>query len=409
MLPRASIVPEGYRHSGPDLPISPGLRCGKLFLVSGQFALEGEARGPGSGDLEQQAQIATDRVVAVLAAAGLEPGDLVQLRVFYVSRGDVDEAGLAEAIAGRIGRLNGPGPALTMAPVEALALPGVLIEIEAIAMRGENGEALPRAAAWDPSAMSPPPPFSHALRVGEMIFTSGVTAQGRNGGVAAKGNLLEQSRIVLSRLDGLLRQLGADLQDVVKTNLFNAEPGTKDEWRAPALLRASHYREPGPCATGLSVRRLWPEGVMLKNDVVAMRGLDGSRLPRQHVWPRDHWDWTVHLPYRHGLRCGDLVFMGGQVPLSPKAAVMHEGDLMAQTRMSMEYIGRILTDLGLGFENIVRVNSFYVGAASSETLASHARECLSRFGTSRPAATLVTMPYLAYESMLTEIDVIAMA
>jgi len=56
---------------------------------------------------------------------------------------------------------------------------------------------------------------------------------------------------------------------------------------------------------------LWPEGAMVLNAVIAMRGLDAARLPRRTAWPSGHWDWPVHLPYRHGLICGDLVFLGG--------------------------------------------------------------------------------------------------
>jgi enamine deaminase RidA (YjgF/YER057c/UK114 family) len=177
-----------------------------------------------------------------------------------------------------------------------------------------------------------------------------------------------QSHVMLRRLSGLLGQLGADLDDVVKTNVFNVDGGTKATWKEPALIRAGYYREPGPAATGLSLPRLWPAGVMTKNDVIAMRGVDGRRLPRTHVWPDRHWDWTVHLPYRHGLRCGDLVFLGGQVPLGPDAALLAPGDMVAQTRLAMDYIGRVFADLDLGFGHVVKVNSFYAGNVGKDVL-----------------------------------------
>jgi enamine deaminase RidA (YjgF/YER057c/UK114 family) len=275
-------------------------------------------------------------------------------------------------------------------------------------MRGENGETLPRTAAWDPALADLPTPFVHALRVGEMIFTSAITAEDRKGRIAEKGSLAGQSRIVLPRIDGLLRQLGADLQDTVKTMLFNAEPGRKEDWREPALIRAAHYREPGPAATGISVPRLYPEGLMLKNDVIAMRGPDGARLPRHHAWPDDHWDWPVHLPYRHAIRCGDLCFLGGQVPLSPSSDLLHEGDLVAQTRAAMDYIERALQGVGSDLRHVVRVNSYYVGGASQETLLLNARARFERFQPPGTTSTGVPLPYLAYPGMLTEIDVIAM-
>ena len=108
---------------------------------------------------------------------------------------------------------------------------------------------------------------------------------------------------------------------------------------------------------------------MLRNDVIAMRGSDGSRLPRSHVWPTGHWDWPVHLPYRHGVRCGDLVFLGGQVSLAPDGEVLQAGDMVAQTTTAMDFIGKVLGDFGLTFDNVIKVNAFYVGSAGPEELA----------------------------------------
>ena len=223
------------------------------------------------------------------------------------------------------------------------------------------------------------------------------------------GDLTGQSRVVLPKIEGLLRQLGADLWDAVKTNVFNVEPGTQRDWAGPALIRAANFREPGPAATGISLPRLWPEGVMVRNDVIAMRGGGGARLPRAHAWPTDHWDWPVHLPYRHGVRCGDLVFLGGQVSLDSDARVLEPGDMAAQTKRSMDYIGRVLADLGLGFEHIVKVNAFYAGGVGEARLKENAEVRFSFLQHDPgPVSTGVPVPYLAYKDMAIEIDLVAM-
>jgi enamine deaminase RidA (YjgF/YER057c/UK114 family) len=318
------------------------------------------------GDLEAQASAVVGHVKSVLEAGGAEADDLVKMTAYYVSDGSVDEASLLGQLAAALGPLRGPGPAITLVPLESLAYPGMEIEIEAMAMRDLNGPRLPRAAAWDPEAPRLPPPFSQAVRCGEMIFSSGMTAVDAGGRVAAPGDLAAQSRLVLPKIDGLFRQLGADLWDAVKTNVFNVEPGTQADWAAPALIRAGHFREPGPAATGISLPRLWPEGARVLNDVIAMRGLDGARLPRRTAWPSGHWDWPVHLPYRHGL-------------------------------------------VGLGFENVVKVNAFYADGVGEDVLQRNAEVRFAYFqGDPGPASTGVTVPYLAYENMLIEIDLIAM-
>jgi enamine deaminase RidA (YjgF/YER057c/UK114 family) len=147
---------------------------------------------------------------------------------------------------------------------------------------------------------------------------------------------------------------------------------------------------------------------MVANDVIAMRAVDGGRMPRTAVWPDGHWDWTVHLPYRHGLRVGDLVFTGGQVPLAPDASVLAGGDMIEQTKISMAYIGKIVGELGLGFQHVVKVNSFYKGDVGPAILAPNAETRFRHFPAHGPTSTGVPVPWLAYEGMLTEIDIVAM-
>jgi enamine deaminase RidA (YjgF/YER057c/UK114 family) len=410
MLPRQSIRPEGHWHVGLDVNASQGLRCGPLIFVGGQVDLDPDARMLNPGDLSAQTARCLDHIRTVLAEADATADDLVKMTAFYVNDGQLDEADLLDRLAACLGPLDGPGPAVTLIPLDGLAFPGMEIEIEAIAMRDINGPRLPRAAAWDPDCPRLPPPFSQAIRCGEMLFTSGMTAVDGQGRIAAPGDLSGQSRLVLPKIDGLLRQLGADLWDAVKTNVFNVEPGTHEDWAGPALIRAAKFREPGPAATGISLPRLRPEGIMVRNDVIAMRGADGGRLPRTHAWPTDHWDWPVHLPYRHGVRCGDLVFLGGQVSLAPDARVIDPGDMAAQTKRAMDYIGRVLADLGLGFEHVVKVNSFYVGGVGQDQLRENAQVRFSYFRDGPgPTSTGVPVPSLASQDMLIEIDIVAMA
>ena len=410
MLPRRYISPLGHWRLGPSVTNnSNGLVCNQMIFIAGQVDLDERNQLRRQGDLEAQTKAVMDYVGRVLDGGGADMSDLVKLTAFYVSDGSVEEDDLLRHLAGCLGSMAGPGPAVTAIPLPGLAHPGMMIEIEGLAMRHPNGQRLPRVSAWSPDCPSLPSPFSQALRCGEMIFTSCVSARDHQGRIAHPGDIAAQSHVMLGRLDGLLGQLGADLDDVVKTNVFNVDGGTKASWAEPALIRASHYREPGPAATGLSFPRLWPAGVMTKNDVIAMRGADGSRLPRTHVWPDGHWDWTVHLPYRHGLRCGDLVFLGGQVPLGRGAAVLAPGDMVAQTKISMDYIGRVLGELGLGFGHVVKVNSFYVGDVGVEVLRPNLETRFSYFPAEGPTSTGVPVSNLAYEGMLTEIDVVAMA
>ena len=50
---------------------------------------------------------------------------------------------------------------------------------------------------------------------------------------------------------------------------------------------------------------------------------------RSYSWPEGHWDWYQHLAFKHGIRTGDMAFVGGQVDKSPTGKPLHVYDLAA--------------------------------------------------------------------------------
>ena len=408
MLPRKRFHPERHLSIGVPLNHSHGLRCGEMIFIGGQADIDGDARVTRPDDLESQTRIAMTGVLRILSGMEAEPSDLVKLTGFYVIGDTADEKRILELMAESLRGITCPGPAVTLVPIETNCFDGLSIEIEAIAMRGQNGEKLARSASWIDDGSALPTPFSQAIKCGQMIFTSGQTAEDAGGSIPHFGSLAEQSHVVLNKLGRLLAGLGADLRDAVKANVFNVEPGDQEEWKEAALIRAGYYPEPGPAATGLSLTRLPQEGMMVRYDVVAMRGLDGSRLPREGVWPTGHWDWPVHLPYRHGVKVGDLIFLGGQVSLRPDASVIDPGDVKAQTHTAMKNIQKVLKEFGLDFEHLVKVNTFYAGSKGQEDLLQNASIRCNYYRDPGPVSTGIPFSYLAYKDMLIEIDCVAM-
>jgi len=408
MLPRRRFHPDDHLSIGIKLNHSHGLMCGDLIFIGGQADINGNARVTRPNDLAAQTDIAMDGVLTVLAGFGADAGDLVKLTAFYILSDENNEALILKHMAARLAELPGPGPAVTLVPIETNCFDGLSIEIEGIAMRSQNGERLPRTASWIPDGAVLPRVFSQAVRCGRMIFTSAQTAENADGSIAEHGSLLRQGSVVIGKLARLLEGLGADLNDAVKANVFNVEQGEQEDWKEAALSRASHYREPGPAATGISLPRLHRKGMKLRKDIIAMRNVDGSRLPREAVWPTGHWDWPVHLPYRHDLKVGDLVFIGGQVSLDTKGGVIDPGQIEAQTRIAMDNISYVLADFGLDFEHLVKINTFYAGAKGQQDLLANASVRASYYKDPGPTSTGIPFPYLAYKDMLIEIDCMAM-
>lgn len=408
MLPRKRFHPEGHLSIGVPLNHSHGLRCGEMIFIGGQADIDGDERVTRPNDIESQTAIAMAGILKILSGMEAEPSDLVKLTAFYVIGDTADEKRILALMAESLGEITCPGPAVTLVPIETNCFDGLSIEIEAIAMRGQNGEKLARSASWIDDGSALPTPFSQAIKCRQMIFISGQTAEYADGSIPHIGSLSKQSHVVLNKLGRLLAGLGADLHDAVKANVFNVEPGDQEEWKEAALIRAGYYPEPGPAATGLSLTRLPREGMMVRYDIIAMRGLDGSRLPREGVWPTGHWDWPVHLPYRHGVKVGDLIFIGGQVSLRPDASVIDPGDVKAQTHTAMKNIQKVLKEFGLDFEHLVKVNTFYAGSKGQEDLLQNAGIRCNYYRDPGPVSTGIPFSYLAYKDMLIEIDCVAM-
>jgi enamine deaminase RidA (YjgF/YER057c/UK114 family) len=178
----------------------------------------------------------------------------------------------------------------------------------------------------------------------------------------------------------------------------------------PAVLAcAANFTEPGPAATGIPLPRHALDGVQIEIEVIAMRGRDGARLPRRHVWPDSLWDWHVHLPYKHGLKCGEMIFLGGQVALDKSGRALHPGDLERQTRQAMVHVGTILEALGADYRDVCKVLTFYAGACGPEDIHRNLSIRSSFFREPGPATTGVPLPVLAYPRMVIEIDILAMA
>ena len=405
-MEKRHVWPEGHWNWPIEVTHKHGVRCGEMAWVGGQVDLTPEGAVCNPGDLAAQTRSVMAHFARVLEELDCDLEDLVILHCFYVNDGSLDENGFLAAV----GECLPPGarPALTAVPVPYLAYEGLQVEIEGYAMRRENGERTPRSFAGAGAASPLPPPFCPALRSGKMIFVSAQSPIEASGEVLHPGDIVAQTRHVMGQVRELLAELGADFDDVVKLNRWYAGDAGIASFEPAALACAAHFREPGPAATGIPIPRHANDEVKIKIAVVAMRGEDGRRLPRRYVWPDSLWDWHVHLPYKHGLQCEEMIFTGGQVSLDERGRAVHPRDLSAQTHQAMVHIGTILRELGADYGDVCKMIAIYAGDCGAEALHANLPIRSSYFADPGPATTGIPMPVLAYDAMMVEIDAFAM-
>ena len=383
-----------------------GVRCGQMVWIGGQADLtaEGTVRNP--HDLARQIANSLDYFRQVLEDLDCQFTDLVKLLCFYVDDGSVGETAFLELVAAALPA--NVRPAITAIPLPYLAYPGMAVAIEGYAMRGADGAELPRQVSTASDLSPLPAPFVQAVRCGKMIFVSGQTAM-EDSRLAHPGDIVAQTKQVMRQVGRALAEFGADFDDVVKLNRWYLGQGSIEDFEPAALACAAHFNEPGPAATGIPVPHFPRDGQVIKIEVVAMLGEDGRRLPRRHVWPESLWDWTVHLPYRHGLKCHDMIFLGGQVSLDKQGRAVDPGNMRRQTHQAMTHIGTILRDLGADFADVCKITTMYEGRSDADELHDNLLIRSSFFRTPGPATTGIPFPALAYPGMIIEIDTFAMA
>lgn len=126
--PLTLSTPGGYSH----VVTATG---GKMVFVAGQVAWDAKGDIVGKGDLRAQATQVYENLKAALAAAGATFTDVVKMNTYIVNFKAADLPIIREVRAKYL--LHQNVPASTLVGVQALAVDGLLIEIEVIAMMKE--------------------------------------------------------------------------------------------------------------------------------------------------------------------------------------------------------------------------------------------------------------------------------
>ena len=124
--PPTLLQPRGYTHV---VTVDSG---GKMVFISGQVAVDKDGKLVGPGDLKTQIRQAASNLKLALQAAGATASDLVKTNTYIVNYKQADYSALREARAELFP--SGEPPASTLVGVTSLAVDGLMVEMEAIAV-----------------------------------------------------------------------------------------------------------------------------------------------------------------------------------------------------------------------------------------------------------------------------------
>ena len=108
-------------------------------------------------------------------------------------------------------------------------------------------------------------PYSQAIQVGNLVYTSGQIPIDPVTGAFVEGGIKEKTRQSLTNVKAILEEAGLNMNHVVKTTVFMADMGDFAEMNA---VYAEFFSEPYPARSAVAVKTL-PKGALVEIEVVA--------------------------------------------------------------------------------------------------------------------------------------------
>ncbi len=108
-------------------------------------------------------------------------------------------------------------------------------------------------------------------------------------------------------------------------------------------------------------------------------------------------------PYSPAIRCGDFIFVSGQVPVNPQTQQMELGDIRTETRLVLTNIENLLGAAGANLADVVKCSVFLSDGADFAAMNEVYAEM---FGAAKPTRTTIVCKFVM-PGMRVEIDCVA--
>ncbi|MAQ92437.1 MAG: hypothetical protein CMM84_02735 [Rhodothermaceae bacterium] len=119
-----------------------------------------------------------------------------------------------------------------------------------------------------PGAPAAVGPYSHAVRVGGLLFCSGQVALSPTEGVLVGDDVAAQTEQVFRNIRAVLATAGVGLGDIVKTTVYL---DTMDDFKAMNAVYAEAFGDHRPARSTVAVDAL-PVGALVEIEVIAEVG-----------------------------------------------------------------------------------------------------------------------------------------
>ncbi|MBE6627098.1 MAG: RidA family protein [Ruminococcaceae bacterium] len=107
-------------------------------------------------------------------------------------------------------------------------------------------------------------------------------------------------------------------------------------------------------------------------------------------------------PYSQAIKCGNLLFTSGQIPLDPETGAVVGENITEQAEQVMKNLSAVLEAAGTSFDGAIKTTCFLADIADFAAF----NEVYAKYFTSCPARSCVAVKALP-KGVLAEVEVIA--
>ena len=374
-----------------------------LIFTAGEPGVD--STGAIVGGIEEQTLQAYENLRTILEEGGLSFSDVAHIRVYVTKDGDYEEMTKVRTPYYEKYFQDGQYPAST-ALTTPLAVPGLLIEIEAIAGATKRAFDTDEIVKLIPLPLAVQPLWRLGVETQGLLWTTGQPGFDMEAKVVGP-DIASQTQKSLENLESIVLAGGFNFSDVVKLNSFITDPtdfSTMLEVRNEFLTE--RFPDGGyPAATTVLVG-FPPEGMRVETEVVAVKG-EKQVVPTEQIFAEIPTSGPASLASQ-AVRAGSWVFVSGQGSLDAAGNVVGVGDIGAQTTKALENLGAVLDAAGAGFDDIVKLNVWLSDAELYDEMTLARMPLYEQAFTSGefPASTAVIAPS-PIEDLLIEFEAIA--
>ena len=250
-------------------------------------------------------------------------------------------------------------------------------------------------------------PHRIAGRAGDYLFVGGAGDFDDAGGIRSPGDLAAQVAGALGNIAAALDSEGCSLTDVIRLKAFYLSDGSVDEWSVLAAISNAAGGDPPPAITANPVpMQPWP-GQLVQIQAIASKGWREHPQTRAVLddVPAAHRAGFAHPKLTAGLRAGEFLAVPGRT--APGIVDDAPTDPVGQTDIVMDRMGRVLAELGAGFQDAIKMEGYYFGSTYDEW-APLAEARARRFAEPGPVATVVPCHVLQPEGARTKVEVLGL-